>query len=109
MYVYNYACLNIVVITIIPCMYLKCSVCMLWTIILCIFIQLVGTLVVFNGTVLFENNRHHSEGLSGALYLSSFGQMLLAENARLNFIGNIGRFVTFTIFHLHILWMCFMS
>ena len=52
----------------------------------------MGTLVVFNGTVNFVNNRHHSEGLSGALYLSSFGQMLLADGARLNFTNNIGRF-----------------
>ena len=53
----------------------------------------MGTLVVFNGTVNFVNNRHHSEGLSGALYLSSFGQMLLAERAKLNFTNNTGRFV----------------
>ena len=59
-------------------------------------LQLVGTLVAFNGMVLFLNNSHHSEGLSGALYLSSFGQMLLEENAMLNFTGNTGRFVTFT-------------
>ena len=51
----------------------------------------MGTLVVFNGTVNFLNNRHHSEGLSGTLYLSSFGQMLLVEGAKLNFTGNTGR------------------
>ena len=52
--------------------------------------------MVFSGMVLFENNRHHSEGLSGALYLSSFGQMLLEINATLNFTGNLGRFVIHT-------------
>ena len=49
--------------------------------------------MVFSGMVHFENNRHHSEGLSGALYLSSFGQMLLENNVILNFTGNLGRFV----------------
>lgn len=60
-----------------------------------ILLQLVGTLVVFSGMVYFVDNRHHSEGLSGALYLSSFGQMLLEENVVLNFIGNTGRFAIF--------------
>ena len=62
--------------------------------------QLVGTLVVFSGMVQFENNRHHSEGLSGALYLSSFGQMLLEENATLNFTGNLGRFVICIVLYI---------
>lgn len=58
-----------------------------------VILQLVGTLVVFDGTVHFDSNRHHPEGLSGALYLSSFGQMLLMDNAKIYFTNNTGRLV----------------
>lgn len=53
-------------------------------------LRILGTLVVLKGDIRFENNRHHPEGFSGALYLSSFGQIVLHENTNITFYNNTG-------------------
>lgn len=53
-------------------------------------LRILGTLVVLKGDIRFENNRHHPEGFSGALYLSSFGQIVLHENTNITFYKNTG-------------------
>lgn len=55
--------------------------------------QVLGTLVVLEGNVLFKDNHHHPEGFSGALYLSSFGQIILKNNTNIEFLNNNGRSV----------------
>ena len=42
---------------------------------------------------MFRKNNDHSGGLSGALYLSSFGQMMLDAGVNITFLENSGRSV----------------
>lgn len=46
---------------------------------------------------MFRENRHHAEGLSGALYLSSFGQIVLNPNTNITFLNNNGRSASYEI------------
>lgn len=55
--------------------------------------QILGTLVVLQGDILFKENTHHPEGFSGALYLSSFGQIILYPSTNITFLNNNGRSV----------------
>lgn len=55
--------------------------------------QILGTLAELHGNILFEENRHDPEGFSGALYLSSFAQIVLTAQTNITFINNNGRSV----------------
>jgi hypothetical protein len=46
----------------------------------------------------FQKNHHHPEGFSGALYLSSFGQIILKENTTISFLNNSGKSVLISLY-----------
>ena len=57
--------------------------------------QLLASTVKFYGLVEFiDNNVQKFDG--GALYMTSFSQMILYDGANLNFINNTGRYT-----HVH--------
>ena len=60
-----------------------------------LFAQVLGTLAALEGELSFWNNQHHSEGFSGAIYLSSFGQIILHENVTISFINNTGKYAEY--------------
>lgn len=45
----------------------------------------------------FVGNRAHSEGFSGSLYFSQYGQVLLRRGANISFINNTGKYVRFLL------------
>ena len=69
-------------------------------------IQVEGSLLSFNGTLMFESNAAHPEGVSGVLYLSSYAQILLNENVSVSFVNNSGRLVSHVVItcNLKALW-----
>ena len=52
--------------------------------------QIIGSTMTVNGRVDFEDNNAESVD-GGALYLTSYGQVVLQRGAQMNFIGNRGR------------------
>lgn len=51
---------------------------------------MVGGLAVLGGNILFSENSHDPEGFSGALHLSSFGQITLQKGTNITFTNNSG-------------------
>lgn len=54
-------------------------------------LRILGTLAVLEGNVVFRENQRHTEGFSGALYLSSFGQIVLNRGTNITFLNNTGK------------------
>ena len=61
---------------------------------MCSFLKILGTLVVLEGNILFRDNRNYPDGISGALHLSAFGQIVLRSGTNLTFLNNTGRLVS---------------
>ena len=53
--------------------------------------KILGTLVVLKGNIMFKDNRNYPDGISGALHLSSFGQIVLHSGTNITFLNNTGR------------------
>lgn len=53
-------------------------------------LKVVGGLAVLGGNILFSENSHNPEGFSGALHLSSFGQIKLQRGTNITFTNNSG-------------------
>lgn len=53
-------------------------------------LKVVGGLAVLGGNILFNENSHDPEGFSGALHLSSFGQIKLQRGTNITFTNNSG-------------------
>ena len=53
-------------------------------------LKVVGGLAVLGGNILFSENSHDPEGFSGALHLSSFGQISLQKGTNITFTNNSG-------------------
>jgi len=54
-------------------------------------VQVVGTSININGTVIFEENNSQSSQFGGALSIESFGQVRVFPQTNVIFSGNVGR------------------
>lgn len=43
--------------------------------------------------MVFDSNRDHPSGYSGAIYLSAFGQIMLEKLVDIHFMNNTGRYI----------------
>ena len=54
------------------------------------YAQSFGSLITFEGQVLFDSNSNHPEGFSGVLHLAAFGQIMLRSGVNMTFTNNTG-------------------
>ena len=70
---------------------------------MCFFLheQLIGSKVTIEGEILFIGNDARRDG-GGALYISSFGQILMKYNSKIVFANNTGRCVLAALIRCYI-------
>ena len=62
----------------------------------CAIIQVIGSVVTVNGDMRFIGNDARRDR-GGAMYISSFGQILMRVNSSILFENNTGRYVCFSL------------